>query len=633
MADDYNISYSYQTGTPQPAAPPASQPSPSSETDLIAFTNCERVDMGNGGVLLMNRDNGKQIIVAPEVATALTYCTTFKRLQEHAQTLVNTIPQLQGQLTDVTNVLNMVNDAGLMLQAQSICDRLEPESAPVAELAPTRVCIITCDRPAAVQRLLDSMLKAGNLSRHDELFLVDDSREEANSEQNRELVANFNLTSPKNMRYVGAAAQQTLLDGLIQAHPDQQEAIRFLIDRQRWSELKSYGLARTVCLLLSVGYRCIVLDDDVLCFNVAPPIKQSGLTFDGGDGRELACYASEQALYQNAAYNDIDPLTGHARCLGMNLAQALTQLATRVDQGTLQNANAALLNTLEADSPILVTQCGSWGDPGTANSHWFYHLGEDSIKRLLAAPGGLAGAMSNRHYWLGRSRPNIGKMALMSQVTGLDNAQLLPPYFPVFRSEDSLFASMVLWLHPKSAVLDYDWCVPHLPLEQRTGSKTDDPMAAQGGLGLCARYLSNRVDYEAGLTGSTRLQKLALQLKELSEYTPTSLRATFRTELAQEHANQLRQLNQQLQRASTHESQEWETYLNDGVGDVTENLQTPASSGNITDAPTNMTEDSLIHEVKQGIAAFSNALLAWPDMRNSAAIITNRLIASGNLTP
>jgi hypothetical protein len=296
MADDYNISYSYQTGTPQPSAPPASQPSPSSETDLIAFTNCERVDMGSGGVLLMNRDNGKQIIVAPEVATALTYCTTFKRLQEHAQALVNTIPQLQGQLTDVTNVLNMVNDAGLMLQAQSICDRLEPESAPVAELAPTRVCIITCDRPAAVQRLLDSMLKAGNLSRHDELFLVDDSRDAGNSEQNRELVANFNLTSPKNMRYVGAAAQQTLLDGLIQAHPDQQEAIRFLIDRQRWSEQKSYGLARTICLLLSVGYRCIVLDDDVLCFNVAPPIKQSGLTFDGGDGRELACYASEQAL-------------------------------------------------------------------------------------------------------------------------------------------------------------------------------------------------------------------------------------------------------------------------------------------------------------------------------------------------
>ena len=540
MADDYNISYSYQTGTPQPAAPPASQPSPSSETDLIAFTHCERVDMGNGGVLLMNRDNGKQIIVAPEVATALTYCTTFKRLQEHAQALVNTIPQLQGQLTDVTNVLNMVNDAGLMLQAQSICDRLEPESAPVADLAPTRVCIITCDRPAAVQRLLDSMLKAGNLSRHDELFLVDDSREEANSEQNRELVANFNLTSPKNMRYVGAAAQQTLLDGLIQAHPDQQEAIRFLIDRQRWSEHKSYGLARTVCLLLSVGYRCIVLDDDVLCFNVAPPNKQSGLTFDSGDGRELACYASEQALYQNAAYNDIDPLTGHARCLGMNLAQALSQLATRVNQGTLQDANAALLNTLEADSPVLVTQCGSWGDPGTANSHWFYHLGEDSIKRLLAA---------------------------------------------------------------------------------------------QGGLGLCARYLSNRVDYEAGVTASTRLQKLALQLKELSEYTPTSLRATFRTELAQEHANQLRQFNQQLQRASTHESQEWETYLNNGVGDVTESLQTTASSRNITDAPTDMTEDSLIHEVKQGIAAFSKALLAWPDMRNSAATITGQLIASGDLSP
>ena len=57
-----------------------------------------------------------------------------------------------------------------------------PDTAPVADLRPTRVCIITCDRPGTVERLLDSMLRSGNLSRHDELLMIDDSRDPANGD-------------------------------------------------------------------------------------------------------------------------------------------------------------------------------------------------------------------------------------------------------------------------------------------------------------------------------------------------------------------------------------------------------------------------------------------------------------------
>jgi hypothetical protein len=46
MADDVNISYSFQTG---PAATPAPALNPA-DNELIAFTNCERVDLGSGGV-------------------------------------------------------------------------------------------------------------------------------------------------------------------------------------------------------------------------------------------------------------------------------------------------------------------------------------------------------------------------------------------------------------------------------------------------------------------------------------------------------------------------------------------------------------------------------------------------------
>ncbi len=631
MADDINISYSFQTG---PAATPAPAVNPP-DNELIAFTNCERVDLGNGGVLLMNRDNGKQITISPEVATALTYCSDFKTLQEHAQILINTIPQLQGQMEDVTKVLNMVKDAGLMLNAQSICDRLSPDSIAAAELAPTRVCVITCDRPAAVERLLDSMLRAGNLSRHDELFLVDDSRDPANGEQNRELVAKFNLTSAKNMHYVGAAEQRKFLQQLIAAAPADEEAIRFLIDRERWAQQKSYGLARTMCLLLSVGYRCIVLDDDVLCSTVMPPNRDEGITFGSGSNRELACYASEQELFQNAQFSDTDPLSGHARCLGMNLSQAITQLdAGGINQATLHNASATMLNTLQADSPILVTQCGSWGDPGTTGTNWFIGLDPESIVRVLAAPGGLPGALDNRHYWLGRNNPNISKMAVMSQVTGLDNSQLLPPYFPIFRGEDYLFASMVVCLHPSAAVVDYNWCVPHLPLEQRGGrNAAREPIAARAGLVSCARYLTDRTDYEMGVAPETRLQKLALQLQELSQRKAGSLLATLRNGLALKHADQLRQLGQQLQRAPALGSQDWETYLQRGVEEVSSALQTPANVLDIPGVPAQLTEEEILKRVKTAMGEFGTALAAWPEIREAATTITGTMLESGDLAP
>ena len=116
MADDYNISYSYQTGTGTPAPQPTGTPVTSPDTALYAFADCERVDMQNGGTLLIHKHSDSQMIVAPEVSVALHSCRTFRTLQQHVDVLTTTIPQLAGQQA---NVLDMVKDAGLMTSAES----------------------------------------------------------------------------------------------------------------------------------------------------------------------------------------------------------------------------------------------------------------------------------------------------------------------------------------------------------------------------------------------------------------------------------------------------------------------------------------------------------------------------------
>ena len=625
MADETSISYSYQTGGPAPAPQPANPNTADANAPLYAFIDCERVNLQNGGVLLIHKLSDSQLIVAPEVSVALASCTTFQTLTKHVEVLTTTIPQLAGQQADVTKVLEMVLNNGLLTSAEDVCKRICPDDVPATtDLARTRVFIITCDRPTALQRLAQSMLFAGNLSRHEEIFLIDDSRNPQNAELNREIVSQFNLTSPRDMRYVGADAQEQLLNALIKELPDKEQGIRFLIDRKRWANHKSYGLARTLCLLLSVDKRAIVMDDDVICAAVDSPFKSEGIAF-GDTAREVEFYASEQDILARTEKTDFDPLTGHAECLGLSMAQAINKLgAGELTAQDLQNANAAFLSQWHADSPVIITQTGSMGDPGTPGTEWVYSVDAASAQRMLASPGELEGALTNRHYWMGQPRPIFTKMAVISQVTGLDNSQLLPPYFPVFRGEDYLFGAMVEYLHPQSTVLEYDWCVPHFPMDERRGDVDKEPSTGKGYINP-SKYITDHTLYETGVSAETRMAGLTQLVKELSETSDRGLLTLYRTEVAESQGKQIMRLSAKLQEAAPR-TQPWQDHLQHSLTNVTAAMGSSASLEDITGIPDEYDAKAILDEFRAYTDEFAVALEGWTDVRRAAKSITAELI-------
>jgi hypothetical protein len=624
MADDTSTSYSYQSGAP--AAQPVDSNAP-----LYAFINCERVNLQSGGVLLLHKLSDAQMIIAPEVSIALASCTTFQTLAKHVDVLTSTIPQLAGQQADVTKVLEMVRDAGLLTSAEDMCKRITSATTTAADLPRTRVFIITCDRPEAVQRLVQSMLFAGNLSRHEELFLIDDSRSPENAELNRLLVEQFNLTSPRDMRYVGASAQEQLLHALVEELPEHEAGIRFLIDKKRWAEKKSYGLARTLCLLLSVDSRAIVMDDDVICATVDSPYKAEGVGF-GDTAREIEFYTSEQDILARTEKMDIDPLTGHAQCLGLNLEQALEKLgAGDLKPADLQGANGAFLSQWHAESPVIITQSGILGDPGTPRTDWVYAVGPVSAQRLLASPDGLEGALSNRHYWMGQPKPLFNKMAVISQVTGMDNSKLLPPYFPVFRGEDYLFGAMVEYLHPASTVLEYDWCVPHFPIEERSGSADSSAPSGKGTINT-SKYITDHTLYETGISAETRLLGLCQLLRELSETSDQGLLTRYRAEVAESQNSKMKQLTATLT-DNTQRTQVWQDYLQESLDNTSQAQDTKAELDDIPGMPDGYQAQDILNEFRAYTGDFTQALEGWVAIRQAAKTVTADVLSSGALTP
>ncbi|AQA17029.1 hypothetical protein BST95_01180 [Halioglobus japonicus] len=587
----------------------------SAPSGLYAFAECEVVDMQNGAVMLIDRHGDGQLMVAPTVAQAMQMCREFRTLDHHARVLTNAIPELKGQQADVMNVFGMLQSAGLLVSAESVCERLNAPVPPAVDLPATRAFIITCDRPAAVKRLLESMLHAGNLTRHEALFLIDDSRDPENARLNREAMEDFNITCPKEIQYIGAAEAKALMNGLIAALPQHEAAIRFLVDREQWAADKTYGLARNLCLLLSMDRRAIVMDDDIICAAINAPHTRPGLHF-GHTPREVDIYTDQQEMLGRTQRADFDPLSGHAQCLGLTMGQAITKLNGKaITPADLEGANAAYVSLWSAESPVLVTQSGTMGDPGTPGTEWLLTLDPASTKRLQQFNGGIAGALASRHYWLGQPQPLFTKLSVISQMTGLDNSQLLPPYFPAHRGEDYLFGAMTEYLHPHAAVLDYAWAVPHLPLEPRPGNPEPAPITGKGKASV-NKYITDRTRYEPGVSAQTRLASLATMAAELGEADDRSLTTIYRKEVAENQGAELSRLSRHLQDGTIREPS-WQDWLQRSANSVATQMQQPAALGDFKDLA--IAPEQLLPRFKGYCSSFAQALNAWSDIRQEAA--------------
>ena len=196
---NYNFSFSYDQ--------PASKPAAATEPELIMFDDCHVFQLADNHVLIRSKQTGIQTLITNDVLYALHKCDSFKTLDQHISHLAATVPELQGHEADIRHILTSVQQAGLMVSARKLAATLAHGTPETQNDQSLSLCILSCDRPQALERLLDSMFSHYGINPDYDYHVIDDSRQTENQIRSRSVVEAFNQLHGTRVNYFGVKEQ------------------------------------------------------------------------------------------------------------------------------------------------------------------------------------------------------------------------------------------------------------------------------------------------------------------------------------------------------------------------------------------------------------------------------------------
>jgi hypothetical protein len=591
--------------------------------EWVAFDLCNAYAVPGGNYLLNNTRNGRRAMVMPEVYASLVSCSQFQTIDKHITNIIESNPGMQGQEVTIKQVLQQMLDTGMLVSAKKVCNELKtkverpPEEK--ASLAPV-VAIITLERPQALERLLESIVSNCETNKVHRFYVIDGSHSEENIGKNQALVETYASRVETSLEYFGRERQQALMDALCRSLPEYEDAIHFLIDQSIWRDLPAAGLNRNLALLLSSGHRLVMMDDDSVCDVFEPPQLKPAITFSD-DAREAEFFADDQEwAYLHQSINP-DPVDRHMQCLGLPFSEAVAVLGEgNLKPASLTNATAQQIYQLKPSSPVLVTECGSLGCPGYARNTWLPDMAENSLRQMLKSERKTTNALTRRKAWNGRNHPHFALRPNMSQITGFDNRQMLPPYLPVMSTQDRLFGYMLDFIFPSAVTLDYPWAIPHLPMPERDWQDrhlnftTPDLFP-----GLFFEQILENKSSCLSETPTGRLANLSSWFSDMSNASSDSLSTKYRLARLGSDSERLEHLAGLLAKTES-APVNWKNYLRGGITKLNRDLDKVSHQDfTVKGVPKGIEGEELIGYWRDVWAGFSGALNAWPEIRQAAA--------------
>ncbi len=499
--------------------------------------------------------DGSQVkLLQSPLASLLLSCTAFKSLSSHARTfwsktegfaekiyLINSAMQFllnEGEAllfrwppveSLLERVLEIFLKKGFLIERKDFllggtaANVIEPSGSSVI----TTVAFVTCDRVASLIRSVSSYIEnAKDHGRAVEFAIFDDSMNRLAIDGLKELKAKYGAT----ILYAGRTEKEQFAKSLSSRGIPQNVAdfCLFGLDEAR----PTFGANHNASLLHTTGELFVGADDDTICRIFKPPTQQEGIRCGSPPGFEDIWWCSnlDQAMDQVSSEN-IDLLKIHEEALTPDVQTILRRLVKNNEDVKLEAKymDARMMDLISSGKAKTVCSLtGLIGDSGMDDPTYFLFASDESRQRLFGSEKDFLFAFESRQIIKTQDRLTIHERpGIMTTLFGLDHRDLLPPFFPIYRSEDALFGKMVNTCVPGAFCAYLPWVVLHTPAEPR---KYMEPQEFSGIVQPCdfISYWADAVNLgSANLGTKERLEALGMCLKELGSFS----RNTFRSHL------------------------------------------------------------------------------------------------------
>ena len=130
------------------------------EADVVAFDQCSTFSLPAATVLLKSHRSGMRVLVPADMFGLLQNCVQYQTITSHLDSLVSLDPGIAEHKGQLQQMLEDLKKQGVLDSGQQLISGLKTAGTTTrqpAEFAGT--FIRTCDRPAQLKRLLDSLSK------------------------------------------------------------------------------------------------------------------------------------------------------------------------------------------------------------------------------------------------------------------------------------------------------------------------------------------------------------------------------------------------------------------------------------------------------------------------------------------
>lgn len=585
--------------------------------DLFRAVGCILRPVGRGQVLAHSVLNGRWELLDPSSAQALVHCRLFRSLNEHAVEICRTLGLPPDRAPGVSEVLKRLDASGLLAsRSRLLGSRAEgpPEPAPPPV---TTFAIVTRSRPSLLERSLSSFIANHVEFGRDVRYVVaDDGRSEDEGKQVEALLQSLHRRYSRRIHYGGFREKSRFASELCSFGGFNPSTVSFGLGLGSQAA-NAPGSNRNAILLNTVGELWAGADDDMVCSFASAAEEDDARSVVSLDSRpdctEFWFFPDRSSLLAAVRPRVADHLGLHESLLGR-----------RIRSRGLGPAGSSLLPDL-ADDRLLIslakgtgrvrlTQTGVHGDSALGTPAWLLWINDPSRNRLTRSEPDYRRACVSREVIRQATTPAVSNgLCFMTGSAGFDHRELLPPFMPIYRSEDEVFWSIVRKCYDGDAVGHLPRTVLHDPPDPRRYESNGIWGSA------CAvthrnlvRICLDDVALHPGWDAATKLRKLGTHFRDLGSLEGPEFRNFVRGRLVDQACEWITLAEARIR--------EWTSAPGYWVQDFGRALNQVRDSVRRDDwvVPSDAPEDRSLELTRSFLRSFGELLCIWPDLTAAA---------------